>query len=197
MSASESEMTMPESPTAAPPSTPSPSARWSKTIAALHWASAAFIVALVIAGSTMSDLDSHSSLRLWLSRGHTVGGVSLVVLTAFRLWRSRRPDRPAPLDVPALHRRGIGVIHGLIYATIFGLGVTGLTTAKTSSHWHEYLLGEIAGAPDMTHVAARGVHAALVTVLLIVVGLHVGGVLLNEWRNGGTLRRMLPGRKPR
>lgn len=158
----------------------------------LHWGSAALIVGLITAGGVMSDLDADSPLRLWLSRGHTVGGVSLVLLTVFRLWRGRRSDRPASLNVTPLHRRGVAFIHGLIYATIFGLGATGLATARTSSHWHEYLLGDISGAPDMTNVLPRGVHETFVGVLLVLIGLHVGGAVFNEWRRGGTLRRMVP-----
>jgi len=166
--------------------------RWSKGSRVVHALSGVMVVGLVVVGFVMSDLDAASPVRVWLARGHTVGGVSLLLLTLGRLWLRRTGKPSEPLDLPPLHRRGLGLVHGAIYVTVFVLGLTGLATARTSSHWHEYLLGEIAGAPDMANVAARGVHETLVLVLLGLVGLHVVGVVVNEVRHGKTLRRMLP-----
>lgn len=170
--------------------------RWSTKNVALHWSSAAIIVALGAAGFVMSDLPADSGLRLLLSRLHTVLGVTLMALTVVRLAVRRRGERPAPLPLAPLHRRGVGIVHGLLYASMFALGASGLVTTLRSA-WPSYLRGELAGAPALEHVASREVHESLVLVLLALVALHVGGVVIHEVRRGGALRRMIPSRAPR
>ncbi len=168
--------------------------RWSTKSVALHWSSAAIIVMLGAAGFVMSDLPPESGLRLLLSRLHTVLGVTLMALTVARLVVRRRGEPPAPLPLAPLHRRGAGIVQGLLYATIFALGASGLVTALRSA-WPSYVRGELARAPALEHVASRELHESLVFVLLALVALHVGGVVVHEVRRGGALRRMIPSRR--
>ena len=82
--------------------------RWSTKSVALHWVSTAVIMAMGAGGFVMSDLAPDSSLRLLLSRSHTLFGFTLMALTVLRLvtrWRGPSPD---PLPLPPLHRRGVG-----------------------------------------------------------------------------------------
>lgn len=84
--------------------------------------------------------------------------------TRSRAWRSwsspwraavrARGRSPAPLPLPAVHRRGVGV-HGLLYATTFGIGLSGFVTGLRTA-WPSYLRGDIATVPDLGHVASRG-----------------------------------------
>ena len=114
-----------------------------------------------------------------------------MALTALRLvtrWRGPSPD---PLPLPPLHRRGIDLVHKLIYVVVFALGASGVITAARST-WPEYIRGAIARAPELEHVASREVHEALVFALVALIALHVGGVVVQELRGGGALRRMLP-----
>jgi cytochrome b561 len=165
--------------------------RWSTRSVVLHWVSAGIVAALATAGFVMSDLPADSNLRLLLSRSHTLLGVTLMALTVARLvvrWRGKSPD---PLPLSALHRRFVSVVHGAIYVLVFGLGASGLVTALLTA-WPSYVRGERALAPDLEHVASREVHETLVFGLLLLVALHVVGVLAQELRRGGALRRMIP-----
>ena len=165
--------------------------RWSSRSVALHWVSAALIAGMGAAGFVMSDLPADSSSRLLLSRSHSLVGVALMAITALRLGVRRRGPTPDPLPLPPLHRRGIDAVHALIYVVIFALGASGLVTAARSA-WPGYLRGAIGSAPDLEHVASREVHESLVFALIVLIALHVGGVIVQELRGGGALRRMLP-----
>lgn len=166
-------------------------ARWSKTSMALHWGSAALIVGLAIAGFVMTDLPGDSSSRLWLSRMHTVFGLTLMLGTVIRLVVRWRGTAPQPLPLPLLHRRGIALVHGLLYVVLFGLGASGAMTGARST-WPDYLRGDLTRVPALDLLASRQVHEVLVFALITLIVLHVGGVFVQEMRGGGALRRMLP-----
>jgi cytochrome b561 len=165
--------------------------RWPNTSVALHWLAAALIVGLATAGFVMTDLPADSSARLLISRLHTLGGAALMLLTVVRLVVRRRGPAVRPLPVSELHRRGVGVIHALLYVVTFAIGVSGFVTGARSA-WPDYLRGQLAVTPALEALASRQAHEALVFVLLGLVLLHVGGVMLEQVRTGGVLGRMVP-----
>ena len=171
--------------------TQSASDRWPNASVALHWVGAMLIVGLSAVGFLMTDLAPSSSSRLLLSRMHTLGGATLMLLPIGRLITRRRRARVEPLPASDLHRRGIGVIHGLLYGVTFALGLTGFVTGATST-WPDYLQGALADAPELEALASRQAHEALVFLLLSLVVLHVGGVVVHQLRRGGVVRRMVP-----
>lgn len=167
--------------------------RWSKAVVGIHWASAILIAGLFAAGLTMVGLDPIDPMRRNLGRVHTVAGVLLAVLTLARLFIRRRTARPAALDAPLLHRRGIAVVHALLYVVSFGVILTGLgTVLRVRDQWHPYLLGELPKPPSFEALTSRTVHEVLAFLLVGLVSAHVVGVLVQELRKGGTIRRMLP-----
>lgn len=165
--------------------------RWSTPMAALHWLSAMLIVGLALAGFVMTDMAADAPGRLLLSRLHSLGGIALMALTVARLSIRLRGGTPAPLPLTAPHRRFVGVVHGLLYAALFGLGASGALTGARSA-WPQYLRGEIDRAPALEAMASREVHEALVFALLSLVALHVAGVALQQIRRGGVIARMIP-----
>lgn len=54
--------------------------RWSDASVAVHWLAAALIVGLATAGFVMTGLPADSSGRQLLSRLHTLGGATLMLL---------------------------------------------------------------------------------------------------------------------
>ena len=167
--------------------------RWSTPVVVIHWLSAALIVGLAAAGLVMSHMSPDASARLLLSRLHSVGGVALMALTVARLIARTRAGGPAPLPLDAAHRRLVGVVHALIYATLFGIGASGALTGARSE-WPQYLRGELGRAPALEAMTSRAAHEALVFTLLGLVAIHVAGVVIHQARRGGALPRMLPSR---
>lgn len=163
--------------------------RWATPVVLFHWGSALLIGGLATAGFVMTDLDADSGTRLLLSRLHTMFGMALMLATLARIATRAKSPEPAPLPLPALHRRGIALVHGLLYATLFGLGASGALTGALSA-WPQYLQGQLTAAPQLEQLASREVHEALVFALGVLIMLHVGGVLVQELRGGGALRRM-------
>lgn len=167
------------------------SERWSNTSIALHWLAAALIVGLATVGFVMTGLPADSSGRLLISRLHTLGGATLMLLTVSRIVVRRRGPAVRQLPVSELHRRGVGVIHALLYVVTFAIGVSGFVTGARSP-WPDYLRGRLEEAPALEIIASRQAHEALVFVLLGLVLLHVGGVIVQQVRTGGIVRRMVP-----
>ncbi len=165
--------------------------RWSKTIIVLHWLSAALLVGLLVVGLVMVDLPADAPLRRVMGRAHALGGISLGILTLGRLLRRRLGTSPPPIPLPSLHRKGVSVVHGLMYLAIFGMGASGVATALGSS-WLSFLGGDAPTAPVLDDVLSRQVHGALAIAIMLLVAMHVGGVLVQQLRHGGVLRRMLP-----
>jgi cytochrome b561 len=165
--------------------------RWSKTIIALHWISAALLVGLVVVGFVMVDLPAEAPLRRVMGRMHSLGGLTLGILTLVRFLVRMMGKSPAPISLPALHRKGVSFVHGLLYVALFGMGASGVGTALGSS-WPAYVSGDAASAPVLEALLSRQVHGALVFGLLLLVGAHVVGVLVQQLKQGGVLRRMLP-----
>ncbi|MBE2248648.1 MAG: cytochrome b/b6 domain-containing protein [Myxococcus sp.] len=164
--------------------------RWSTPLIALHWLSAALLVGLVVVGFVMVDLPADTALRRGLGRAHSLTGVALGLLTLVRLVVRLRGPSPAPLPLAPLHRRGASFIQGLLYVGLFGMAATGVATAYRSN-WHGYLEGA-EPSPVFDGLRSRQVHEGLVAGLLVLVGAHVIGALVQQLRKGGTLRRIWP-----
>lgn len=165
--------------------------RWSKSVSVLHWAAAMLVVGLLTAGLIMTRLDPTDPLRRILGMLHTISGNLLGVLTLARLVVRARTTPAGPLDVGPAHRRGVAIVHGLLYAVPIATIVTGLATVLRSA-WHPYLTGEVALPPAFDSLASRQVHEALSTLLALLVVVHVVGAIVHERRHGKTLRRIVP-----
>lgn len=165
--------------------------RWPKPSIALHWLGMLFLFGLAIAGFMLGDFPSDSASRLLLSRLHTAGGMSLMLLTAARFFIKQRSASIEPLPLSDFHRKGVQVVHGLLYALTFAIGLSGFLTGARST-WPDYLRGHLSSAPNLEAVTSRGIHEVLVFALFGLVALHVGGVLFQQLRQGGIIRRMQP-----
>jgi len=115
-----------------------------------------------------------------------LGGVMLLRLLV--RWRSPKPE---PLELPPLHRRGIGAVHVLLYAGLLALTATGMGLAF-SSGWSEFVQGDVATPPALAGLLARDVHTWLRWPVLALVAAHVVGVAVQQVRKGDSLRRMVP-----
>lgn len=161
---------------------------------ALHWLTAALVVALVTIGLVMSDADPESALRLYLSRAHGILGMTTGVMLIARLILKLRGPKVPPLPMSAARRGLLRAVHAALYVVLFMVLASGASTA-IRGEWHSYLWGPASSAPDLHELLPREAHEALVFTLLGLVAVHVIGVFLFEVQHKGALARMLPRRR--
>jgi len=175
-------------------------ARYTGTAQALHWISAALIVAGFALGLYMVDLP-FSPGKLSTYAYHKWIGVSAFTLVALRLaWRLTHAPPAYPAGMPRWQAATAGAVHALMYLLMLAIPVTG------------WLYSSAAGVPTVPFgVAAlqlpdlvardreladllRFVHRALNYSLAALAGLHVAAALGHRLAGGdGILARMLPG----
>ncbi len=167
------------------------SARWPKTLMALHWLVAALLGGLVVVGFRLADLPDGDASRLWPGRLHSATGMVVGALMLARLVVRRRGPAPEPLPMPTLHRRGVGAVHGALYVTVLAMVVSGMAMAL-GSDWGAFVRGDLAVPPKLAGLWVREGHELVGFGVLGLVAAHVVGVLVQQVRKGGTLRRMVP-----
>jgi len=148
----------------------------------LHWTIALLILVQFLAADGIEHawdaFEAGETLRsgdmplAWL---HIGIGITVLVLAIVRVWlRLTRGAPPLPENDPLPARIGAHVVHGLIYLLLFLLPISG------SVAW----FGGVEQAGDA--------HKFFKTALLVLVGLHVAGALVQQFvLRSGLLMRML------
>jgi cytochrome b561 len=155
---------------------------------------AALMIAAVAIGFTMDDLPQ-GLLRSGAFNVHKLVGAIVLALVAVRLaWRAGHPP-PASDDVPTWQRRIADVAHGLLYALMIVMPVTGLlfTNFGKGIRIFGLALAPIGGANEALSHLFKEVHEASAIVLVTLVGAHALAALWHHFaRRDATLARMLP-----
>ncbi|TWB40456.1 cytochrome b [Nitrospirillum pindoramense] len=176
-----------------------PTAHYSGAMKGFHWLVVVLLAVQYTLGWTMPELrrgmPPEGLVNLHLSFGVAIGAVM-----ALRLgWRLLTPQPAADPRLPAWQHKAAAAVHGLLYLLVFTLVLTGWADASRRG-WPVTLFGAL----DLPALVATGsslgrtlgeIHEALVTVLLVLIGLHVAAVAVHVvlWRDR-ILERMLPRR---
>lgn len=158
---------------------------------AMHWITAALMVALVASGIIAGDMPSGPQ-KGWTYNLHKSLGIAVLVLTVIRLFYRRRIGLHRAPGSRWQHRVATAA-HVLLYALLVAMPVTGYLSAGTGVD--VFWLVKIPRAlPDELGDRFGEVHVALQYVLYAVVALHVAGALIHHyvWRDR-TLTAMVPG----
>jgi cytochrome b561 len=174
--------------------------RYTDVAIALHWILAISLFAAFCVGLYMADLKL-SPTRIRLFNWHKWAGISILVLSAFRLaWRltHRPPEEPSYL--PPRQKRLAAAVHRLLYLLFFVVPIAGW--AHSSAAGFPVVWFGIIHLPDFVavdkHLAETlgEVHAALAFTLGGLVALHVAGALQHRFILKDTIvERILPGRR--
>ncbi|WP_162559661.1 cytochrome b [Methylobacterium radiodurans] len=169
--------------------------RYSRAHRLVHWTTAALVLSLLGLGLTMID-----SLASWRSTGlviHKAGGLTVFVLTAFRLGllatRSRALTPPRPRSVQ--HAAAI-VTHTLLYVLLVIVPLTGWAMQGAAGTPivlpGGYALPQILSQNIVVYGALREAHGVLTRVLWTLILLHAGAALYHGLiRRDDVLERML------
>ncbi len=190
-----------------PPTSYAPSAaptRYTSTAKLLHWILALALIAALGMGLYMVSL-SFSPLRLKLYNWHKWLGVSILLLSVFRLgWRltHRPPALPAAMQaaMPAWQHLLHHGTHHALYALFFLVPLLGW--AYSSAAGFPIVFLGLAPLPDWVPQSEslatllKPVHQWSAYALTALIVLHIAAALKHQFIDrDGLLERMLPGQR--
>ncbi len=168
--------------------------RYDATTIALHWLTAALVVAQWSIGQTIDAIPKGPGKQDYLGVHLTIR-VLITLVLLFRLaWRAGSGRRLPPADPPALHVVAKATHWGL-YALMAATATLGIVTA-----WAEgapvYTLARIPSFAPGNHdlgEALAGWHGTVADALLILAGVHATAALFHQYiLRDHLIRRMAP-----
>ena len=170
--------------------------RYNRLAIALHWITAALIVANLALGLSMVPMRiSPAKLHAYL--WHKSIGTSVFLLTALRLaWRAVR-GHPAPVPMPAWQTRAAWWSHATLYVLLLAIPLSGWLYSSATGVQVVYLglvpLPNLVPKDKALGDALRLVHVGLNSSLALVAVVHIAAAIKHQWVDrDGTLARMLP-----
>lgn len=169
---------------------------YTATAVALHWAAALLIACNVALGLSMVDLPFSPQKFRWFG-WHKWIGITVFLLASARLvWRALHPP-PAPVAMPAWQQHTASIVHGLLYALMLAIPVSGWIYSSSTGISVVYLglfpLPDLVGKDKALAETLKAVHVTLNFALAALVFVHVGAAIKHHWVDrDGVLPRMLP-----
>ena len=166
----------------------------SRTIV-FHWATLVLVSAQWVLAQVIDDF-AKGAPRVAARSTHIVLGLIIAALVLGRVvWRATKGRRLPAADQGALHTVA-KLTHWSLYGLLALALLLGMFTAwaQGDSIYGLFKLPDyMPGNPDFGDEVA-GVHGTVVTILLILAGIHAAAALMHQyvWRDG-LLRRMMPG----
>jgi cytochrome b561 len=179
--------------------------RYGTVAMTLHWLIALAVIAMLVIGKIMADLDSDDPNRFTLIQLHKSAGLTILFLTLLRIgWRLTNAVPPLPATLRTWERWAAHSTHFAFYALLLTIPLSGWTIASSSSSgiptvW--FGLFEVPNLPGMQdepgrkdlHKQAEEMHELLGNLMILLLLLHVGAALKHHfWDRDNVLKRMLP-----
>jgi polyisoprenoid-binding protein YceI/cytochrome b561 len=154
-------------------------------------------------GGRTEDLKRGFEL-FWVFQLHKSVGITILLLSLWRLWVRLRHPRPAPLGSGWTDKLA-SAVHWGFYAVMIGAPLSGwliVSTAKIKIPtllfgmipWPHVPVG--AGAAHTVHEAAENAHGLLATLAIVLLVLHVAGAIRHQFLlKEALVERMVPTRR--
>lgn len=167
-------------------------ARW------LHWLVAALVLAMVPVGFLMVQQGLSRPFQNALFLFHKNMGVIVALIVLVRLlYRWRNPPPPLPASLPSWQKRISAWVHGLLYALIVLMPVSGYVRVRAGGFPIEMLdalgIGSLLPRSEALANAAKSLHYAGALALVVLLVLHLGAALQHGLiKRDGIMGRMWP-----
>lgn len=156
--------------------------RYGTVAIAIHWLSAAAILAMLATGIPMEEITDPAT-RKWLLRIHVSIGVLVLALTALRIawwaFADTKPEDPAgatPVQNTAAH-----AVHGLFYVAIVAMVTSGVVMMVVTDAGAGLFGGAPGPLPEFDELPVFVVHNAGFVTLLTLIPLHVAAALYHQF----------------
>jgi cytochrome b561 len=174
--------------------------RYGTVAMTLHWLIALAIVGMLVVGKYMHGLPDSNPDKFALYQLHKSFGISILVLTVFRIgWRLMHAVPPLPATMPVWERWAANGSHFLLYALMLGMPVSGWLRVSTDrlgipTLW--FGLFEVPHFPLVSDTITRWMHEAhelMGNMLIALLTIHVAAALKHHfWDRDNVMKRMLP-----
>jgi cytochrome b561 len=171
--------------------------RYTYTAISLHWLIAIAIIGTFLLGLYVSSLP-FSPQRIRLISYHKWIGVTIFILVLFRVfWRVTHAAPPLPQSIPRWQQIASTVSHGLLYAFMIAIPVSGWLYSSASGVPVVYLglfkLPNLISADKALAANLKLVHIGLNFTLAAIVIVHILAALKHHFVDrDNVLVRMLP-----
>ena len=161
-----------------------------------HWGIFFLLAGQFLVGYTLESLEDDDLAEDRLFTLHASLGITILVLSVFRLiWRRRRALPPWAPSLTSFERRYSHTVERILYVLALAIPLSGLALAVADERPLP-LIGkvEISEALDASEVEEvfEGVHIATHLIFFAVFALHVGLVIKHQLLDrDGLLNRML------
>lgn len=173
--------------------------RYHPLIVALHWLLALMILmALVIGGPMLADIDNSDPAKLGALGGHMIWGLTVGTLMIVRLITRARARNPAPADAGSdLLNRMARLAHIGLYVLVLTMVASGLGTALSAGLFDIVYGGSGDPLPQSFHIyTPRQIHGLVANLLLALIVLHIAAWGYHQfYRKDGLIRRMWFGKR--
>lgn len=169
-------------------------ARW------LHWTVAVAVLLMIPAGLIMTQEGLARPVQDALFLFHkNVGAVLILVIAVRVIYRLTHRPPPLPDTMPAWQKRAAAVSHGVLYALLIVIPISGFVRVRAGGFPIELLdrlgFGPWLAKSEPLADAASAFHATAGFVLIAMLALHIGAALHHALiRRDGVWQRMWPGR---
>lgn len=171
--------------------------RYSGVAMAFHWIIAILVIVNWQIAERAGGLDGPAAGAVW--NYHKAWGITILVLTLGRIaWKLAHPGPPFPAHHKPWERALARTLHFTFYALLLALPLAGWLanslTGRTIDFFGLFTIPALpVGANKELGGAIFDLHATTGTVLLVLVGLHILGVVKHlAIDRDGELFRMLP-----
>ncbi len=168
--------------------------RYSGIAAALHWLLALLLPTMAALGWYMMSIEEQTGSSWYFELHKSIGIVVALLVTARIVWRIYHRPKSLPPTVPVWQARLSKATQAMLYLLMVLMPITGYLGASYSKTGVK-LFGE--DTPRWTlpdHDLSEqffGVHAVLIWVLIVLIGLHVLGAINHGLiRKDGVFQRM-------
>jgi cytochrome b561 len=172
--------------------------RYRSSVIAIHWITAALLVTQVLVGFCFSEFTERGTPeRMEMFAWHKTLGAVILLLALARLGvRLVNPPPPYPQDFPRWERALAVWNHRIFYVLLIALPLTGLlaVSGRAEDGWVPLKFGlslpAIPGVPKDNEFG--DVHELLVYTTLVLLVLHIGAALKNQFVDRGPVADRMP-----
>ena len=172
--------------------------RYSATAMLLHWAMALLLVANFALGERSEDLARGPELA-WVMQLHKSIGITILVLTFWRLGLRLMTPRPAKVADNPLLQLASTAVHWGFYAVMLIVPLSGWLLISTSKSPTPLMVFDLIPWPLLpnfghdVHEIGEEVHAILAKAMLPLLALHLLGAVRHQFfMRDALMERMVP-----